>query len=220
MRTLIKKNYSINITSNNLTFHKDNDPNVSLHGNPQVFEIIIKFDRGELEHTIKSCKSCNESRPVFHKTDISTNFSGDHKPHNINSWKIMDDSRCLSCHEEFKKNKKKLSALRFSGYLSNSEDCYKESDSYFHNNQHFLPIPPFLKDLTFVESLLIRKISVAVYVHSLKYGMLASKGHAVAIPHDLRIFTKLPQLPSEVGILLLRSGKNQSKAYIASRKRV
>ena len=42
----------------------------------------------------------------------------------------------------------------------------------------------------------------------------------VAIPHDLKVFTKLPQLPSEVGILLLRSGKNRSKAYMASRERV
>ena len=55
---------------------------------------------------------------------------------------------------------------------------------------------------------------------SLKYGMLASKGHAVSIPHDIHLLTKLPQLPSEVGILLVRGGKNNSKAYCASRKRV
>ena len=67
---------------------------------------------------------------------------------------------------------------------------------------------------------MIRKVSVAVYVHCLKYGMLSSKGHAVSIPHDIHVLTKLPQLPSEVGILLVRSGKNQSKAYCASRENV
>ena len=49
---------------------------------------------------------------------------------------------------------------------------------------------------------------------------LPAKGHAVAIPHDLRKFTQLPQLPSEVGIILIKSGKNNSKAYFACRERV
>ena len=89
-----------------------------------------------------------------------------------------------------------------------------------HNNQNFIDVPPFLKGLTFVESLLIRKVSVAIYVHCLKYGMLASKGHAVAIPSNLKIFTKLPQLPTEIGILLIKSSNNSSKAYMASRQRV
>ena len=49
---------------------------------------------------------------------------------------------------------------------------------------HFGEIPPFLSNLTFVESLMIRKISVAMYIHTLKYAALASKGHAVAVPQD------------------------------------
>ena len=36
---------------------------------------------------------------------------------------------------------------------------------------------------------MIRKISVAMYIHTLKYGALASKGHAVAVPQDMKIFT-------------------------------
>ena len=45
---------------------------------------------------------------------------------------------------------------------------------------------------------MIRKISVAMYIHTLKYGALASKGHAVAVPQDMKIFTKLPLLPNEI----------------------
>ena len=76
---------------------------------------------------------------------------------------------------------------------------------------HFGEIPPFLSNLTFVESLMIRKISVAMYIHTSKYGALASKGHAVAVPQDMKIFTKLPLLPNEIGILLLKSGNINSK---------
>lgn len=59
---------------------------------------------------------------------------------------------------------------------------------------------------------MIRKIQVAMYVHSLKYGMLASKGHAVAIPHNMKIATSLPLLPSEISILLKKKN-TYSKQY-------
>ena len=76
---------------------------------------------------------------------------------------------------------------------------------------HFGEIPSFLSNLTFVESLIIRKISVAMYIHTLKYGALASNGHAVEVPQDMKIFTKLPLLPNEIGILLLKIGNINSK---------
>ena len=110
-----------------------------LHGNPQVFEMIKRFHQGEQEHVIQTCKSCHESRPLFHETESSPRFAGDHKPYDVKKWKIFKDGRCFNCHEEFRKNKKKLAALKFSGYLSHSEDCYKENESYFHNYQHLLP---------------------------------------------------------------------------------
>eukprot|EP00111_Clytia_hemisphaerica_P024917 TCONS_00073418-protein len=153
--------------------------------------------------------SCYETRPIYHVLSEKE--------------KRFLNGRCKRCTDEIKKNKYKKHinrSLMFSGLYSPVEDCFLENGMHYHNNQHFKEIPPFLQNLTFVESLLIRKISIAIYVHCLKYGMLASKGHTVAIPHDLRKFTKLPQLPSEVGILLIRGGKNSSKAYMACRQRI
>ena len=59
-------------------------------------------------------------------------------------------------------------------------------------------------------------------VHNLKYGMLASKGHAVSVPSKISIATKLPLLPEEVKILILKPQKQStsSKQYTASRKAV
>jgi len=54
-------------------------------------------------------------------------------------------------------------------------------------------------------------------VHSLSYGMLASKGHAVSIPTKMSIATKLPLLPQEVSLLILRRKTTTSKDYYASR---
>ena len=85
---------------------------------------------------------------------------------------------------------------------------------------HFEKVPPFLMKLTFIEQLLIRKITVALYIHTLKYGILASKGHAVSVPQNLKIYTKLPLLPDEVGLLVLRTKGRKSKRYIASRVKV
>ena len=59
-------------------------------------------------------------------------------------------------------------------------------------------------------------------VHNLKYGMLASKGHAVSVPSKISIATKLPLLPEEVKILILKPRKQSTstKQYTASRKAV
>ena len=84
----------------------------------------------------------------------------------------------------------------------------------------FTQFHQFLANLTLIETLIIRKITVALYVHTLKYGMLASKGHAVAIPQDMKVYRKLPLLPEEIGILVLKSSKTNSKRYLASRPKV
>ena len=38
----------------------------------------------------------------------------------------------------------------------------------------------------------------------LRYGMMASKGHSVSLPNDMKIATHLPLLPEEVGIVVLK----------------
>ena len=67
-----------------------------------------------------------------------------------------------------------------------------ETDEIRTNNMHFLPTPPYLKNLTTVEMALISKITVVMNVHVLRYGMLASKGHCISLPQEMNIAKKLP----------------------------
>ena len=107
----------------------------------------------------------------------------------------------------------------FLEYLSPEQDMSKkdEDNQQYHNNMHFQPIPPFLERMSQIEALLIKKIQPFMLVHSLSYGMLASKGHAVSIPTKMSIDTKLPLLPQEVSLLILRRKTTTSKDYYASR---
>ena len=68
---------------------------------------------------------------------------------------------------------------------------------------HFLPTP-YLKNLTTVEMAHASKIIVVMNVHVLRYGMLASKGHCISLPQGMTIAKKLPLLPEEVGIVVLK----------------
>ena len=61
------------------------------------------------------------------------------------------------------------------------------------------------------------ELSTFLLVHSLKYGMLASKGHAIAVPSKISIAKKLPLLPEEVKLLILKRNNTSSKKYTASR---
>ena len=73
-----------------------------------------------------------------------------------------------------------------------------------------------------MEQLLIRKSTVAMHIHTLKYGMFASKGHTVSIPNEMKIAKELPLLPEEVGVIIIRKpgNNNLSKAYLVKRKNV
>ena len=188
-----------------------------LHANTEVHKMVQMFNDGELNHSVATCLTCHETRPQFHATKPSEKFHTENrKPHEVPSW-VINKGRCKRCHKEYLANKNKSDYIfTFSGKYSNTNVC----DFLTYNNKHFGEIPPFLSNLTFVESLMIRKISVAMYIHTLKYGALASKGHAVAVPKDMKIFTKLPLLPNEIAILLLKSGNINSKKYLASRSAI
>ena len=75
--------------------------------------------------------------------------------------------------------KKQAQAAKFSGCYSKDESMGPKGDSIRHNGMHFLPVPPYLKNLTTVEMTLISKIAVIMNVHVLRYGMLASKGQVL-----------------------------------------
>ena len=106
--------------------------------------------------------------------------------------------------------KKKSQAAKFSGCYSLPEDMGPVCNKIRTNNMHFEPVPPYLQNLTSVEMALISKIAVAINVHILRYGMLASKGHCISLPQEMHIAKHLPLLPQEVGIVVLkRKGTNE-----------
>ena len=205
-----------NIPDNNNTVN-----NSFLHSNPKVHEMIYSFTNGELHHNVDICMSCHEIRPQFHATNASEKFQQDGRvPPKVQDWKIKN-GRCQRCHNEYQLFKSKGKVLTFSGIYSPANEINQcKNDVFNHNNMHFHTVPPFLANLTLIETLMIRKITVALYVHTLKYGMLASKGHAVSIPQDMKVHRTLPLLPKEIGILVLKSSKTKSKRYLASRSNV
>ena len=113
-------------------------------------------------------------------------------------------------------------AVKFSGYQSNAIDMGPSTDDIRHNGMHFLPIPPYLQNLSMVEKALIAKITVCINVHLLRYGMLSSKGHTVSVPQSMSIATSLPQLPDQIGIVILKKKGNNStsKKYAVQREKV
>ena len=166
-----------------------------LHPNPKVHEMVAVFTDGELKHQVATCQCCNEIRPQFHSTMPSDKFKSERrKPQAVPYWKIFKDGLCERCHKESYRRKKGNNVMTFFGLNSCGIDT---GAGISHNNMHSAEVPPFLANLAFIETLMIRKITVVMYVHNLKYGMLASKGHAVAIPQDIKLYTKLPLLPAE-----------------------
>ena len=104
----------------------------------------------------------------------------------------------------------------------NDDDLGPAQDNIRHNGMHFLPVPPFLQNLTILEVALIRRITVIMNVHLLRYGMLASKGHSISFPQRMQIAKELPLLPSEVGIVVLRrkGSQNSMRQYTVQRSKV
>ena len=190
-----------------------------LHANPKIHEMVAAFTDGELKHQVATCQCCNEIRPQFHSTMPSDKFKFERrKPQAVPYWKIFKDGLYERCHKESYRRKKGNNVMTFSGL--NSSCGIDTGAGISHNNMHFAEVPPFVANLTFIEILVIRKIAVATYVYNLKYGMLASKGHAVAIPQDIKLYTKLSLLPAEIGILILKNSNTNSKRYVASRQSV
>ena len=170
-------NHEIKLIENNLpSVTKPSEENTHehynldfLHANPKVHEMVCAFNDGEMKHTIGMCKICFECRPIFNTT--VSNLFQNKTPAEVPKWNLKDDicQRCL------KDTKTVHQVPKYSGINSS---YLKETKSSRHNNMHFEKVPPFLMKLTFIEQLLIRKITVALYIHTLKYGILASKGHA------------------------------------------
>ena len=59
------------------------------------------------------------------------------------------------------------------------------------NKMHFRPIPWFLVGLRIVERQMIAMVNCYIDVHHLKYGMTATKGHAVSFPSGMDIMHRI-----------------------------
>ena len=139
-------------------------------------------------------------------------------------WKINKDGACSRCQKDrLKRRKSKIvKPAKFSGIQSIEIDMGPKGDLIRHNNMHFSPVPPYLQNLSMAEKALIAKITVCINVHLLRHGMLSAKGHCVSIPQSMSIATHLPQLPDQIGIVVLKKKGNNStsKKYAVQRTKV
>ena len=193
-----------------------------IHHNEQVVSAVQQFEVGELQHTIQTCAVCFQTRPVFNATTFQSPLQQNVSSTDITfqPWKIFNDGTCERCHKERLKRKKDaaLKPAKFSGIYSTDIDIGPPTNKMRHQNMHFSEIPPYLKNLTTVEMALISRITVVMNVHLLRYGMLASKGHCVSLPQDMKIASSLPLLPTEVGIVVLRrKGSGKTTQYTVQR---
>ena len=155
------------------------------------------------------------------------------------SWKLNKSGICGKCVKD-RKNSKRVTrqvhkkkqannipvddvsmrtAAKFSGIYSPEEDlAYDPKSTYSvirHNDMHFRPIPPFLKELSTTELALVSKMTVVMNVHVQRTGMFASKGHSVSLPQPMNEAKQLPRLPAEVNIIVFkRSWRQKNKALL------
>uniref|UniRef100_A0A7M5XMZ9 DUF6570 domain-containing protein n=1 Tax=Clytia hemisphaerica TaxID=252671 RepID=A0A7M5XMZ9_9CNID len=171
-----------------------------------------------MSHTFLKCDICMEIHSQFY-----TSFENkDNRLVNLNDIKLNKKNICPKCVTDSKKRKPKKTASNENQdvkYTKKNKSNNKENQELRaakwsiirHNNMHFGPIPECFKNLTTVELALISKITVCMRVHMLRYGMMSSKGHSISIPQRMSIATQLPNLPEQVGIVVLkrRSQKQQ-----------
>ena len=239
-------NSIVDSVSSSVDSHNRDENLKYLHSSPEVQEAILRFESSETKHTVARCITCREVRPVFHVEKYSKSLPpGRPRPMHGESWKLNKSGRCGSCHKDIlasnrinknlQKKKQQINLLipntpvkvaaKFSGINSAEEDMAYDPTNNLpvrHNDMHFRIVPPYLKGLTTTEIALISKISVLMNVHVLKTGMFASKGHCVSLPQTMNEAKRLPLLPAEVNIVILkRVGANgKIKHYYVKRSAV
>ena len=102
-----------------------------------------------------------------------------------------DDGMCDLCEKRAKKDLEK----RGSGMAPMFSAA---------NKMHFRPVPWFLRGLRIVERQMIAMVNCYIDVHHLKYGMTATKGHAVSFPSGMDIMRVLPRLAQDCGVVIFR----------------
>ena len=93
----------------------------SFHPNEDDVTAILRFEEGEMQHGINTCKTCLETRPVFHVTPpINKPGNNETAPVLLKPWEICNDGRCQKCHTESLSRARKhvRVAAKFSGAFS------------------------------------------------------------------------------------------------------
>ena len=128
---------------------KDGDEVISsdqlLNSNPSLSKAIHAFETGEMLHTVGTCIICLETRPVFHCVDNKAKVK-------IEPWKLSKKGVCKRCADD---QRKKCEVPLFSGCRSVEEHLGPKTHELRHNNMHFEDVPPFLQNLTALESSLV-----------------------------------------------------------------
>ena len=113
-----------------------------------------------------------------------------------------------TCNESFLKLNPNLSLLHCTCNYDK-----KQSKLYSHeNNMDPGVVPPELMSLTQVEEMLISPVMPMMSVYRLPHRQFGYNGHVINLPQNVSSFvSKLPRLPSDLHILLVRrNGDNSS----------
>ena len=104
--------------------------------------------------------------------------------------------------------------------------CRRKGEQKFTKENNMIPdeVPPALKNLTFLEEMLISKQLAHMYIARLKTGgQFSYKNHVIAFPQDVNTLTsQLPRRVSDSGILVVRKAglDNTHRDYRVRRKAI
>ena len=66
----------------------------SLHPNQDVITAMLRFEEGEMQHSIDTCKTCLETRPVFHVTQpVNKSGTNESSPVQLSPWQISRNGK-------------------------------------------------------------------------------------------------------------------------------
>ena len=141
----------------------------------RVQEAAIVFEAEEMGRSVRKCPECHEVRCFLANEDDE------------------DGSMCDLCQKRSQKD------MKSQGSNPSMAPMFSLA-----NKMHFRPVPWFLRGLRIVERQMIAMVNCYIDVHHLKYGMTATKGHAVSFPSGMNIMRILPRLAEDCGVIIFR----------------
>ena len=180
----------------------------------------------------RRCHVCDEVRPVVHRTLPLEETLGEERPLHraevvkLKPWQVRPDGAAWEAHrqllyvcarcEAHRRSAKRDRCGLFTGVNTTLDlDLGPADDPIRHNSMHFLPVPPFLRDLTDVEKTMIARIIPVMRIQRLGKGNLSSSGFCSSIPNDMFAkATALPRLGSELSHLILVKKQQEQRGRV------